>query len=181
LGPAAVGQAYDMMKKFAEYDIQFAGLSAGVHHYDYELNALFFKEYGDEEFDSARIYVGLDFEKSDQVLTLNFKMKGVIHTKCDRCLDKVSVEVDDSNVLIVRFDSEINPEDAVDDVIVISRAGNSLNIAQHIYDFVNLALPMRVVHEAGACNPEIDKIIKQKSVVTDSRWDKLKSIVKENN
>jgi DUF177 domain-containing protein len=169
-----------MMKKLTEFDIPLAGLSVGNHQYNFELNELFFKEFGDEEFIKAGVKVKLQLEKSEYVITLNFALQGVITTRCDRCLEEITVPVNNNEVLLVRFDSEIKPEDAVDDIIVLNRKDSHLNVAQHLYDYVSLSLPMRIVHKEGECDPEIEKLLDKEVKGNDSRWDKLKSIVKDN-
>ncbi len=173
------------MKNLAAFDIPFAGLSMGMHQFDYELDESFFKEFEETGYKRVRIHVDLDFNKSKSVFTLSFKFSGYINKECDRCLDQVKVGINENHVMLVRLDDDPGLDDQIDDIIVLGRTNFKLNIAQHLYDYVSLKLPMRSVHKDGECNPEIDKIINReadnKLTLDDPRWNKLKDISQKNN
>ncbi len=173
------------MKSLSVFDISFTGLSNGVHRFDYELSELFFAEFGDDEFVRALVKVDVDLDKRDNILTLMFRINGDITTLCDRCLEEVTLHINETRVMLVGFEgNEKRPVDA-DDIVVLDHKEHVLNVAQHMYDYVSLSLPMRRVHEEGECDEEALRIIQQKLSVNeptaDPRWDKLKSITRSDN
>ncbi|MBK8875259.1 MAG: DUF177 domain-containing protein [Bacteroidetes bacterium] len=112
-------------------------------------------------------------------------MVGSLHMNCDRCLEDFDMPVDTTVVMLVKFGEPGVGE--TDDIIVISHSDSHLNIAQHIYDYLSLQVPMRVVHpddESGnpTCDPEfIAKLneIKEESPEdgpVDPRWEALKKL-----
>jgi uncharacterized metal-binding protein YceD (DUF177 family) len=110
-------------------------------------------------------------------------MKGEFTMICDRCLEEFQMPVETDQTMLVRFGEPGIGE--TDDIIVISRNDHELNVAQHIYDYLSLLVPMRVVHpddENGVpgCNQEIiDKLEarnKEKENQGDPRWDALKKL-----
>jgi uncharacterized metal-binding protein YceD (DUF177 family) len=169
------------MDRLNRFTIPFAGLAKGNHQFDYEIDDAFFELFEHSVIEHARMHVVLDFNKADTSLILTFRIKGVIHLTCDRCLGPVEVPLDEQHVLLVRFGEPGIGE--TDDTIVISHDDHQLNVAQHIYDYLTLAVPMRVVHpddENGqpGCDPEFLKRLLDSSPEpqTDPRWDVLRNI-----
>jgi uncharacterized metal-binding protein YceD (DUF177 family) len=176
------------MDRLSKYSIPFAGLATGSHQFDYEIDEQFFEAFGNSEIDEARVRIGLDFNKSDSVLTLTFRINGYVKLACDRCTELLDLTVETDQVLLIRFgdeESQVN-----DDIIVIGFGEHQINVAQLIYDYLCLQIPMKVVHpddEYGnsTCNPEIIKLISgagdkiEKSA--DPRWEALNSLAKRKN
>jgi uncharacterized metal-binding protein YceD (DUF177 family) len=90
----------------------------------------------------------------------------------------------------VKFGEDISTDDA--DVIYISTDEHELDLRQHLYEFIHLALPIRRVHPADkdgkiGCNPEMIKklnellIDEDKQNNTDPRWDELKKLMNNKN
>lgn len=168
------------MKKLDRFDIQFSGLSAGTHDFEFELDRSFFDELGDEESRKAEIKVDVKLLKDESMMTFLFRMKGNIARSCHRCLEDVNVPVVVNSQMIVRYENSTYNDDEIDDLVLIGRNQHSLNLAQHIYDFIILAIPMRVVHEKGECDDSVTGLIGKKDEDTvremDPRWAKLRDI-----
>jgi len=168
----------DYLKQFV---IPFVGLSVGNHQFDFVIDDKFFASFEYSEIKSANIQVSLDLEKTDRMLILNFSITGTIRASCDRCLDEFDYPVEGNEEYFIKFGSEHYEEDV--NVLVITENETHFEIAQLIYDYVNLLLPFKVVHpddEDGnsQCDPDVLKRIEQHSVQKeiDARWDKLKDL-----
>jgi uncharacterized metal-binding protein YceD (DUF177 family) len=105
---------------------------------------------------------------------------------CDRCLEAFDLPIEDTQVLLVKFD-EKEWEDA--EVVYILKETPKLNVARYIYEFVSLAVPLTKTHdEAGEeCDPEMLKFLtKQDEDAPDEPptsgplWDALKGFNNEN-
>lgn len=171
------------MDRLDKYSIPFAGLAKGNHPFEFEIDDAFFESFENSVIQKASVHVDIDFEKAETVLTLTFRMKGFITQTCDRCLEEFEIPVNTTQVLLVRFG--IPGVGETDDIIVIPHGEHQLNVAQHIYDYLSLLIPMRVVHpddENGnpGCNPEFLNRLENESDKDDPqgdpRWEILKNL-----
>lgn len=166
-----------------KYTIPFAGMAFGNHQFEYKIDDQFFEAFENSVIKNANVLVKLDFLRSENVLTLTFTFKGTIRQTCDRCLDDFEFPVDSQKMMLVRFGEP--GEGETDEIIVIHHGDHQLNIAQHIYDYLSLLIPMRVVHpndESGKslCNEEflsrLDERLDESNQSSDPRWDALKNL-----
>ena len=172
------------MKTLKEFDIKFTGLSLGKHSFDFEVKKTFFEAFEYSDIQNGEAKVSVTLEKMSTMMTLEFCLGGRVDFPCDKCLDDVSVELEENYFkLFVKFGDD--DFDETDEVIVIPNSEYSINIAQYIYEFINLSLPAKKVHPEGECNREmvekLSKYIVEESVDieeegTDPRWDALKNI-----
>jgi len=172
------------VKTLKEFDIKFTGLSLGKHSFDFEVKKTFFEafEYSDIQNGEAQVNVAL--ERMSSMMILEFDLSGKVDFPCDKCLDDVSVELEENYFkLFVKFGDD--DFDETDEVIVVPTSEYAINIAQYVYEFINLSLPGKKVHPEGECNQEmvekLGKYIVEESVdeeeeETDPRWDALKNI-----
>jgi uncharacterized protein len=171
------------MDRMEQYSIPFAGLAKGSHQFEFEIDDRFFEMFEHSVIQKATIHVAVDLLKEETMLTLMFRFTGTITLDCDRCLEEVNLPVNETRVMMVRFSSSGKADEHNDDVVFISHGEHHLNIAQHMYDFLTLMVPIRVVHpddESGdpGCNPEFLKNIQEHPVndKTDPRWEALKNL-----
>lgn len=138
--------------KFSLYKISLRGISDGTHTYEYKLDNQFFKLISDADSDLTKgsVDVNVTLKRKSNVFDLDFVLKGIAYVPCDRCLDDMSVEVDSTNRLIVKFGQEYSEES--DEIVVIPEEDGEINIAWFLYEFVALSIPMKHVHAPGKCN-----------------------------
>jgi len=170
------------MERLDKYSIPFAGLAKGSHQFEFEIDDQFFESFENSVINKA--HVDLDFNKAETVLTLAFRINGTIVQTCDRCLEEFDILVAITQLLLVRFG--IPGVGETDDIIVIAHGDHHINVAQHIYDYLSLQVPMRVVHpddENGnpVCNPEFLERLKydiegNDDQPGDPRWEILKKL-----
>lgn len=172
------------MDRLDKYSIPFAGLAKGDHQFEFEIDDKFFESFENSVIHKAQVHVELDFNKAETLLTLSFRMTGTITQTCDRCLEEFDIPVNINQILLVRFG--IPGVGETDDIIVIAHSDHHINVAQHIYDYLSLQVPMRVVHpddENGnpGCNPEFLARLKTDTEESeehpgDPRWEILKNL-----
>ena len=173
------------MDRLEKYSIPFAGLGRGSHPFEFEIDDQFFELFENSVITHAKVHVDLDFNKAETVLTLTFHLKGYITQTCDRCLEEFNIPVDSREILLVRFGVPGVGES--DNIIVIAHNDHQINVAQHIYEYLSLMVPMRVVHpddENGnpGCNPEfLDRLENNSEQSGDPRWEILKNLGKNKN
>ncbi len=168
------------MDRLSAYSIPFAGMAMGSHQFDYEIDDKFFELFENAVISHANAHVKLLFNRSETVLTLEFTIAGTIRQVCDRCLEEFDLEVATHEILLVRFGETASSD--TDEIIVIQHGEQTLNVAQHIYDYISLLIPMRAVHPDKAegipgCESEyLSDNPQELNENQDPRWDILKNL-----
>ena len=166
------------MRSLSEYIIKFEGLKQGIHFYEFNVDNKFFEEFDCFEFEKSFFKIDLEFEKQSTLLLLRFNFMGTITVPCDRCLDEVDVDIDGEAKLVVKFGNE--DYDQSDEILILPMHEYELNVAQYIYEFINVNLPQKRAHFEGLCNQdvidELEKIEQKTEIDADPRWSGLKDI-----
>ncbi len=172
------------MERRRNFDIHFLGLKNAVHHFEYEIGDSFFKLYEKSLISKDNLLVKLYLDKKDSFFILNFQVDGIVILPCDRCSELFDYELISDFEIIVKFE-EIE-DGIVDeaDVVYISRNETSINIADLIYDYILINIPMQVFHPNdvngnSTCNPEILeklKVVHKEEEEIDPRWSSLNKL-----
>lgn len=174
------------MSSLSKYIIQFGGLNHGVHQFEYQIDETFFSLFEGSEQQAGMINVLVTLNRQENMIVLNFKMDGYLEQVCDLCLENFRMQIDSVRDVILKMSDHFEEED--EDVYIIPRQEHQVNIAQHIYDYINLSIPIKKVHPEDSngkstCNPEALKrlnnyLINDKEVhhESDPRWDILKTL-----
>ncbi len=142
------------MDVLREYDIEFIKLKEGEHQFEYHLTEAFFKAFN-SSLSTQDIRVDLLFSKSVSTFTLDFEIEGNVDVDCDRCLTRISLPIHDEHKVLVK-QTEYALESS-DDLVYISSHDYKLNVAQHIFDFVNVSIPIKnTCSDVGlVCDPSV--------------------------
>lgn len=172
------------MKLLSEYDIPYYGLKEGVHEFDFDVSAGFFEYFENPDFTGGELKIRLKLIRESQLITLIFSISGYISVICDRCLELYNYPVKSEESVFIRFGE--NYEELDNNIVIIPRNEKIINIAQFIYEFTVLNLPIKRVHPDNKdgnseCDPEMLKKIagysKNIEKHTDPRWDILKEVL----
>lgn len=129
-------------------------LKAGqVYEYDYHIGKEFFELKENDEILGCDVDVHLSVEKRHETYILEFDLAGDLEVPCDRCLDPVTLPVDEVYDIAVRHGEEY--DDSSDDVLVIPEGWTRLDVSGLIYDTLMLTIPLRCVHAEGECNRDM--------------------------
>ena len=135
------------MEKRSHYIIQFASLPPGLHHFEFHIADLFFQPFEASLINKADVTVGVTLEKGSNNLQLTFDFKGLIHVTCVRCLDEFDIEVNEQRHLLVRQIEEVSEVAEVEeDIISIPHSANEIDLVPHLYDYLNLMVPLNPIH-----------------------------------
>lgn len=166
------------------YNIAFKGLSQGKHIFDYEVDGRFFAEFEGGLVEAGNVAVKLTLEKQSSLMIFTFDVKGTVRVQCDRCLEMYDQPIKSKERIFVKF-GEKEFSDG-DDVIWVSVNDYQLNVAQLIYEYIGLAIPIKRVHpddEEGnsTCDPEmiekLDKYVVREDEVKNPVWNDLKKLL----
>jgi uncharacterized metal-binding protein YceD (DUF177 family) len=158
------------MGKSREYEIAWKGLKDGHHVYEYDTDAAFFQPWIDSldpEMLTWKGKVTVDFLKDTSLFQLHFRIEGTYESICDRCGDPLPIEVWDEHKLIIKLvDAEVEDPESVEDAdfTVIQRSETVIDLAEWIYEYILLSLPIQKLHGEDSdgrsmCNPEALKYL----------------------
>ena len=173
--------------------VQFSGLSTGKYEYSYVLDNTFFEGYENEDLREGKVDFEVTLERHERMLMFTFLFKGEVKTTCDRCLGEMSVPLEGEEHLCVKFSDTETSDD--ENVVYLPESAYQIDLAQWMYEYVAVRMPIQKIHEDGKCDPEMLKFISDKpaeevaesaeeEVVreleegeTDPRWDALKQLL----
>ncbi|MBT1702336.1 YceD family protein [Chryseosolibacter indicus] len=169
------------------YSVNIIGLSNKEHHFNYEIKNDFFEQYGKGLVEGGNFTADVMLNKHETFIEADFKIKGEANLICDRSLDPFTYPVGVRKKIVFKYgDSD---EEISDEIIMIARDKDSLDLGQYMYEFIGLEIPMKKLHPRYAnegedensegkliyssgessYNPESDEDI-------DPRWEKLKKL-----
>ncbi len=151
------------MGKRREYEIAFVGLKPGIHKFSYQVNEEFFANYSQADFTNCEAVIKLSLEKHTSFMMLKFEVGGSVNVICDRCGNTLPMDLwDEFNVVVKQVENpdEMNDSEEDPDIFYISRTESHINVADWIYEFVSLSIPMqRMCNEAEIGGPQCNKEI----------------------
>lgn len=184
------------MKVRRKFDIEIFKLSNKKHDYEYQLDNLFFEEFEDSLIEKGNLDVKVTLDKTETLIQTSFTIKGSVELICDRSLETFDFPIDIEEGLIFKYGEEY--AELSDEIISIPRDAQKLNIAQYIYEFIGLAIPMKKLHprfqEESESEEETDGILiystgkgegseegEDQTGSPDPRWDILNNLKNNNN
>jgi len=169
------------------YTIPLSGLKEGRHTIDFEIGKEFFERFDESEVEEGSLIANLELDKRSSHIDLSIRISGTVKVCCDRCLEMFLQPVDCENRLLVKFGKSLQDSDP--DIITVMVDENELDMQQHFYEFIHLALPIKRVHPDdnkgnSTCDPvmlrKLEEFIVEEENQNDPRWDELKKLMNDN-
>ena len=175
------------MKSLKQYSIPYTGLKIGHHEFNYEVDALFFKEFEYSLVKNGALKVDVFLEKQETLMVLDFHVWGTAQVNCDKCLSDFPYTIDTKDRLIAKFTDSDELNDT-EEVVTLGKKDVEIDVSSFIYEIINLAAPyVNVCEDPGntnACDQETLQKLEELSTSEensndkDPRWDILKNIRK---
>jgi len=175
------------VKHLKQYRIPFSGLNAGKHNFEFDINKKFFDCYEHSIVKDGNLKAEVELQKQENLLILHFDIQGEIQLTCDTCLKEFMSPISIQERILVKFTDE-DWTDNTDEVLILSKSDHELDIAELLYEYINLAVPYIVkCEEQGegiACDPEMlalftsepDAEEQKEEEIIDPRWEALRNI-----
>ena len=144
------------MEPLIEFSLPVRGMRAGVHHYDFQVNAAFFKHFEHSLVEhGGEFEVKVDIDKRVDLMTCSIQFEGSMATTCDRCLADIHLPVSGFGDMIFKFVEGADGEEDENDesVVYISPYASKLNLAGYIHEFISLAVPISRVYDCEFDDP----------------------------
>ena len=165
------------------YRINILGLSLNVHHFEYELGKDFLKKYDTGLVSEGSFKADVALDKRETFLETNFKITGSVRLVCDRSLDEFDYPIDVSSKIIFKYGDE--DKEISEDVMMIHRGTETLELGKFMYEFIALAIPMKKLHPRFKDESDEEGGIiytsetgEEKKEEIDPRWEMLKKLNK---
>ena len=169
------------MNAFVAYSIPVQGLNLGSHPFKFSIDSAFFALFEDSPVETGMVDFEVNLEKRSDMLLFDFDLSGYVGAECDRCTAQINLPIEDSRSLIAKYTEDDVEEE--DEVVFIHREASHFNVAQYLYEFVVLALPITNVYDCQdepnpPCNFEVLKHLglEENDEVNPSVWDELKGL-----
>ena len=140
----------------ADFIVPLNGLAQGRTEFRRRVGKEFFESFENSDILDAGLDVDVVVEKSGRVIGVDCGIKGTVTVICDRCLEDLTLPVDTGFALSVRF-GQTGSEGETEgerEIVVLPFGDSDLDLAQTVYDYICLSLPVQRVHEDGGCDPE---------------------------
>ena len=177
-----------VMYSLEPFKIDLKGLKGESAHMEYELTDGFFEAVQAPDLHKGHLCVSLTIHHNAGVYELDFHTEGTVVVSCDLCLEDMNQPIETDNRVVAKL-GETYSED--DDLITVPENEGILDIAWLVYEFIELAVPIRHVHAPGSCNPAMTELLKRYSAdeeqlsrraeseqneTVDPRWEALKQL-----
>ncbi len=166
--------------------IPLDGWAAGERQFRFHAGLEFFQTFDNKEILDAGVEVEAKVVKTGaRKVTADLLLRGTVTLPCDRCLEPLTLPIEAQPRFRVRFGTgEEGPSEDGRDVLPLGAADRELDLAQAVYDYVCLSLPLKRVHPEGGCNPDTVRFLGQElgneEAAPISPFAALKGLLKDN-
>lgn len=176
------------------FTVNIVGLSNRVHHFEFGVDDDFFSRYGRDLISKGSLKAEVALDKHETFIEASFHIKGSVELICDRSLEPFDFPLDVNRALVFKYGGA--NEELSDEIIMIHRDSESLELGQYIFEFIALEIPMKKLHprfrqeeeeeddaDAGgkiiySSGPSTDEE-RNDSEDIDPRWEMLKKLNKQ--
>lgn len=160
-----------------DFEIPYVGLKPGIHEFNYEITDRFFERFQQQDFRHCKANVKLTLDKKTGFMLMRFEIGGSLEVTCDRCNSNLPFELWDEFKITVKMVEEpalMNDQEEDPDVYYISRGESHVDVADWIYEFINLSIPMQKVcsfekMEGPHCDPTAMELLKKMEPIVEKK------------
>lgn len=176
------------------FDIELLESRLQNTHLEFDLNDDFFAAM-EGLVQRGTIHTKIDCSCLGTRFKFNIHSEGIVIAPCDRCLADVELRIDTDDELFVQLGEEYDDDG---ECVTIPETEGRIDLAQFIYEFIALSMPITICHEPGNCDESMMQTLSMhqatrsgqeddfegidsatdtdNSGVVDARWAKLKAL-----
>lgn len=134
------------MKKnyLANYKIDIFRLENKQYVLEFEGDNQFFAEFEQDEVGKGNFKAKVTLDKSETMIQLLYEIEAVVELTCDRSLELFDYPISITKKMILKFADRT--EEVTDELMLIDRHVQQINVAQDIFDFIFLEIPIKRLH-----------------------------------
>lgn len=137
------------MSHNAEFDLD---ISTHAPSRTYHIDTAFWDMFECSLLERGKLVVDVTASRAPDSIGLIFDIRGTVELTCDRSLEVFEYPIVLNKKVVFRLGYENKELD--EDLYMIERETATINLAQHIYDFISLATPMKKIHPKFALADE---------------------------
>jgi uncharacterized protein len=126
------------------FKVNIIGLSNKVHSFHFDVDNEFFRHYGTGMLSEGSFDVDVELDKRETFIEARFLIKGAAMMVCDRSLDPFRQPMKIDKKIVFKYGDA--DEELSDEIIMIQRDSDSLELGQYIYEFISLEVPIKKLH-----------------------------------
>ena len=178
------------MTNLEDFSIDIYKLHNKVYQYQYSVDDSFFALFTRSTIDQGKLNVAVTLDKQETLVTVRFVIDGRVTLACDRSLEEFDYPLHAEESLLYQYGEE--EEELTDEITIITSRTQQINVAQPIYEFIALAVPMKRLHPRYAndddpltegeivfSSQQDDPVDVSTETTVDPRWEALKKLKKE--
>jgi uncharacterized protein len=131
-------------KVLDKYKIDIFRLENKQYMYQFEGDDEFFSLYEQDLVQKGNFKATIILDKSETMIQMKYVIEGSVELICDRSLDEFDFLINLSEKMILKFGD--HNEELSDEMMLIDRNTPAINVAQDIFDFIALQIPMKKLH-----------------------------------
>ena len=112
--------------------------------HEFEGNDDFFEALDQDLIKKGNFKAKVVLNKNETMIQMMYQITGSVELTCDRSLDLFDFPVDITQKMILKF-SDHN-EEITEELMLIDRNTQYINVAQDIFDFIGLQIPIKKLH-----------------------------------
>ncbi len=173
-------------KWLSDYKIDIQGLGFKAHEFNFEANDSFFEQFENSPVEKGSWQCHAKLDKSETMIQVEFELKGDVILLCDRSLREFNESIQLSQTLIFKYGDQWEEMD--DNLIIIPRNLDQLDLGSYFFEYIVLNLPMKKLHPdlRSEEEEEMDDIVystdedstEKSEEQLDPRWNALKNLRK---
>ena len=137
------------MSEQRHYIIDLSRLPVGTHTFDIALDDEFFGELEKSEILRGSVSAQATLTLREEDYSLRMTVHGTVFVVCDRCLDPMTLEIND--------EQEIWSED--EEISNLKSQISNLDLSWLAYEIVSINIPIVHCHQPGECNKQMELLL----------------------
>ncbi len=132
------------MRSLQELVIQIPRADTATSQVTYQLGSDFFSLFEGSLLEKGDLAVHIYLDKTPRHIQLRFLIQGEVELNCDRTGELFNYPLHMERAVQFKLGEEY--QELGLDMYMIERGAPYIELAQHIYDFVHIAIPMKRLH-----------------------------------
>jgi uncharacterized protein len=132
------------VKELKNFNIEIYKLSNGTHEYEFPIDEKFFEFFNYGLMEGGKGTSKVKLKKSETFIETEIKIEATIDLVCDRSLEVFPFSLNETHKMMFKYGDR--EEEITDEITIIPRDTQRLNMAQYIYEFMTLGIPMKKLH-----------------------------------
>jgi uncharacterized metal-binding protein YceD (DUF177 family) len=174
------------MSGLSKYCIEIINLKNQDYEYEFKVDPAFFSQFEESEIENGSLICFITLHKAESFIETNFRIQGKVELICDRSLEKFEHPIRENRKMVFKFGDEDKEID--DEVEMISRNRQRIDMSQYLYEFISMGIPMKKLHPKYSneyiddneqlfySSAEENSQVENNEEEIDPRWEALKKL-----